>query len=360
MIRYWVNRVQCQWNSTYRFYSTSTLGGKNDYPSYQIHKPVMYREVLQRLKVQPGSIIVDCTFGLGGHTRNILESCKSCYVIAIDRDPEVFDLTKDLRKQYSDRLITLPGQFSQLGSLLRENRLNNLKISGILFDYGCSSYQIDSPHRGFSFKKELEGPLDMRMNSHSSSSLTAFQVINSFSESELRDIFYFLGEEKHTKMVTREILRIRQIAPIQTTSELVKIIESQIPYPAASKSISRIFRAIRMYVNDEIQEIEKGLKEAELVLEPNGHLVTISFHSIEDRIVKKFLQSTCTPSKFMDIDEYPQYPHDEFKPSFEIDEFPQPLLPTTEEIEWNSRSASAILRSAKRTSAPPLGQYLKD
>ncbi|KAN0047651.1 hypothetical protein ACTA71_002035 [Dictyostelium dimigraforme] len=309
-----------------------------EYESYKIHKPVFIREVLEILNPQPNKVYIDATFGMGGHTRGILETCKDCYVIAFDRDPKVFEMTKPLRSEFKDRLITINSTFSSMKSALKENNLNHIKISGILYDFGVSSYQIDTADRGFSFKKELEGPLDMRMNQNSSQ-LTAYDVINTFSEKDLRDIFFYYGEEKHTKNIANEILRKRQIEPIKNTNDLVKIIEASIPYPMALKTISRVFRSLRMFVNDELNEIKVGLTQGEELLEPDSPLLAISFHSIEDRIVKQFL------NKYSTIDQ----PTFKFSPGYK-----SPIFPSKEELEWNPRSKSAILRTAIRTSNKPI------
>ncbi|KAK5581132.1 hypothetical protein RB653_001160 [Dictyostelium firmibasis] len=309
-----------------------------EFESYKIHKPVFIKEVLEILNPQPNKIYIDATFGMGGHTRGILETCKDCYVIAFDRDPKVFDMTKSLRTEFKDRLITINSTFSSMRSALKEKNLSHLKISGILYDFGVSSYQIDTADRGFSFKKELDGPLDMRMNQNSSQ-LSAFDIVNTFSEKDLRDIFFYYGEEKHTKNIANEIIRKRQIEPIKNTNDLVKIIESSIPYPMALKTISRVFRSLRMFVNDELNEIKVGLTEGEELLEPNSPLLAISFHSIEDRIVKQFL------NKFTTIDE----PTFKFSPNLK-----SPIFPSEEELEWNPRSKSAVLRTAIRTSNKPI------
>jgi len=322
-----------------------------EYSSYEIHKPVLVKEVLRALNPSPGGIYIDTTFGLGGHTRAILDSCKDCFVIAIDRDTNVFELTKDLRTKYKDRLITLQGNFSNLSTLLKDNKLDKLKISGILYDFGVSSYQIDTADRGFSYKKELEGPLDMRMNNQSSHSITASHVLNTFSEKSLRDIFFVYGEEKHTKSIAAEIIKRRVNEPFLITSQLVNVVESCMPYPAAAKTISRIFRALRMFVNDEVNEIKRGLYQGELVLQDGAPLVAISFHSIEDRLLKRFIQRGVDPEKY-DTDHQHQHGDASFDPHpiYSIN----PVYPTPEELKWNSRSDSAILRTAIRNSNPPL------
>ncbi|EAL65220.1 hypothetical protein DDB_G0284343 [Dictyostelium discoideum AX4] len=309
-----------------------------EYESYKIHKPVFIKEVLEILNPQPNKVYIDATFGMGGHSRGILETCKDCYVIAFDRDPKVFEMTKPLRSEFKDRLITINSTFSSMRSALKEKNLDHLKISGILYDFGVSSYQIDTADRGFSFKKELEGPLDMRMNQNSSQ-ITAYDIINTFSEKDLRDIFFYYGEEKHTKNIANEILRKRKIEPIKNTSDLVKIVESSIPYPMALKTISRVFRSLRMFVNDELNEIKIGLTQGEQLLEPNSPLLAISFHSIEDRIVKQYL------NKYTTIEE----PTFKFSPTYK-----SPIFPSKEELEWNPRSKSAILRTAIRTSNKPI------
>ncbi|GAM28038.1 hypothetical protein SAMD00019534_112140 [Acytostelium subglobosum LB1] len=299
---------------------------------FNIHKPVLLKQVIDRLHLKSGACYIDATFGLGGHSTSILDTCPDCFVIGIDRDPNVFNLTKQLRQRYKDRLITVQGPFSELSTLLKENNLHTIPISGILFDFGVSSYQLDSAERGFSFRKDLDGPLDMRMDNQSSR-LSAYEIVNGFNNRQLRDIMYYYGEERHTKKVAEEIIRRRSIAPIATTNQLVEIIESCIPYPAALKSISRIFRSLRMYVNDETGEVRKGLLEAEKILQPNGHLVAISFHSIEDRIVKRFLKNRKSAS-------------------FDFVDGSDPVYADEQEIEWNARSKPAVLRSAMRTQKP--------
>ncbi|EGC37935.1 hypothetical protein DICPUDRAFT_29501 [Dictyostelium purpureum] len=317
-----------------------------EYDSYKIHKPVFIKEVLEILDPKPNNVYIDATFGLGGHSRGILESCKDCYVIAFDRDPNVFELTKDLRTQYKDRLITIGSRFSSMKSALKDHNLENLKISGILFDYGVSSYQIDTAERGFSFKKELEGPLDMRMNNKNTSQLSAADIVNTFSEQELRDIFYHLGEEKHTRKIAHEILRKRAFGEkIETTSQLVKVVECCMPYPAASKTISRIFRSLRMYVNDELGEIKYGLREADDILSPGSPLLAISFHSMEDRIVKQYLNNNGLKSDYDTINNNNVIKYELPKSS----KHTSPIFPSDEELEWNPRSKSAILRWAVRT-----------
>ncbi|EGG21872.1 hypothetical protein DFA_01758 [Cavenderia fasciculata] len=344
------------------YYSTSTTSSTTStsnqfkdiestlrFNNYGIHKPVMVNEVIDRLHLKDGHCYIDATFGLGGHTLNILDRCKGSFVIAVDRDPKIFELTAKIRETYQDRLITLHGNFSNLSQLLKERGLDTLKISGVLMDFGCSSLQLDSPDRGFSFRKDFDGPLDMRMNNTDTSTqrLTATDILNTFSNQQLRDIMYYYGEERHTLKVAHEIIRRRQYERIEKTSQLVDIIESCIPYPAAMKSISRIFRSLRMFVNDETGEIYRGMREAEKILAPGGNLVVISFHSIEDRIAKRFFRNRCAVKRST----LTPLQHD---PSFEYVDGSQPLFPTDEEIEWNSRSKPAIVRSATRTSSSPL------
>eukprot|EP01133_Synstelium_polycarpum_P017454 gene17454-20827_t len=262
------------------------------------------------MRLRDGHCYVDATFGMGGHTINMLESCKGCYIIALDRDPNVFEMTRDIREKYKSRLITIQGEFSSMSSLLKQNNLSDVKISGILFDFGVSSYQLDTPSRGFSFRRDLDGPLDMRMN-NDASTLSAYHIINSFSLKQLRDIMFYYGEEKHTKKVGEEIVKRRSEAPIETTGQ-----------------------AFRMFVNDETGEVQRGLREAETLLQPNGQLVAISFHSIEDRIVKKFLKHRNGHSFDSSIDSA------------------DPVYAQDDELDWNPRAKPAILRSAKRTSKP--------
>ncbi len=301
------------------------------------HIPVLLDEVINALSLTKDEVYVDATFGLGGYTKAIL-SKQNCKVVAIDRDPQAKVFADDLKKSFTDRFYFKNGNFSELGNLL--NELKIYKVGGIVFDLGVSSPQLDVKDRGFSFK--LDGSLDMRM---SSKGPTAEEFLDEVEEGTLADIIYELGEEVFSKRIARNIVYQRSIKKIKTTGQLAKIVRDAIPKKKSKIDLAtKTFQAIRIYLNDEIKELEKGLISAEKVLRPEGRLVVVSFHSIEDRIVKKFFRK-CLQNKSMSR-HLPELPKK--YPSLEI-LTRKPILPSAKEINFNKRSRSAKLRIAKRT-----------
>lgn len=250
------------------------------------HIPVLVNEVLQYLAPQPGGLYVDATFGGGGHTRAILMAEPTCRVVAIDWDREALLAHQEIfEREFGDRIIFIWGNFSQLSLLLKKNNIP--KVDGILADFGTSQHQIFSG-RGFSFQED--SPLDMRM-SPAHFKITAAQIVNRSAEQELVRIFKEYGQEPHARAIARAIVALRVRAPINTSRELAELVARSVPrtnfriHPA-----TKIFQALRIQVNHELEAIENFLNQVPLVLAPNGRLVCISFHSLEDRLVKQFFQ----------------------------------------------------------------------
>ena len=246
------------------------------------HIPVMLAEVLAALAPRDGGIYLDATFGGGGYTAAILEAAP-CTVWAIDRDPDAIARGAALAARHPGRLHLLHGAFADMMDMLAEH--NVAALDGVVFDLGVSSFQIDDPARGFSFRHD--GPLDMRMGR---AGPTAADLVNTLPERELADTLYELGEERASRRVAHAIVTARMEAPITTTGRLAQVIRSVLPpdrnghHPA-----TRSFQALRIRVNDELGQIERALDQASSLLAPGGRLVVVSFHSLEDRLVKRFM-----------------------------------------------------------------------
>jgi 16S rRNA (cytosine1402-N4)-methyltransferase len=305
--------------------------------------PVMLAEVLAQLRPGAGETIVDGTFGAGGYTSAILDSA-DCQVVALDRDPSAIAGGGALEEKYGKRLTLVQRSFSDVADALREAGIS--KVDGLVLDIGVSSMQIDQAERGFSFVRE--GPLDMRM---SQAGQSAADVVNTFAQDDLARVIYVLGEEKKSRAIARAIVAARLIAPIRTTVDLVRIIESAIGSQRAHERIhpaTRTFQALRIFVNAELDELVQALNASEEILNEGGRLVVVTFHSLEDRIVKRFLQSRSgnspSQSRHMPGNE------EELAPSFVLP-FKGHLEAREIEISLNPRARSAKLRAAVRTSA---------
>lgn len=248
------------------------------------HIPVLLPEMLTALSPQEGEIYVDATFGGGGYSRAVL-GATSCRVVGFDRDPVAVAKGKALEKEFAERFQMLSGTFSQLKDLLESIGLS--KVHGFVFDLGVSSYQIDEADRGFSFR--FEGPLDMRM---SQEGLSAADVVNTFSEQELADIIFRYGEERKSRAIARKIVAFRKQEPFRTTTQLANLVKSVVKGGKDGQNPATLtFQALRIFVNNELIEIDQGLKIAEECLLPGGRLVVVTFHSLEDRLVKQFLKA---------------------------------------------------------------------
>lgn len=247
------------------------------------HEPVLLREVLQHLAPRDGESVLDGTFGGGGYTNAILGAA-DCTVWAIDRDPAAIERGAVLAAKYPDRLQLLQGNFSEMVGLLADRGV--AALDGIVLDLGVSSFQIDDSARGFSFRSE--GPLDMRM---AATGATAADLVNGLGESELADTLYQLGEERLSRRIAKAIVTARREKPITTTLQLAEIIRRVVPTDRSGiDPATRSFQALRIRVNDELGEIVRGLEAAVQLLAPGGRLVVVSFHSLEDRLVKRFMQ----------------------------------------------------------------------
>lgn len=306
----------------------------------------MLSEVLTALKPDAGGIFVDGTFGAGGYSRGILEAA-DCRVYAIDRDPEAIAGGAALLAAFPGRLTLIEGRFSEMEQLLASFGIE--AVDGVALDIGLSSMQLDAPERGFSFLKE--GPLDMRM---SRSGRSAAEVVNSAPPEQLSRIFGVLGEERRARAISASIARFRQHHPIATTSDLVAAVERVTGRKRAQERIhpaTRTFQALRIYVNRELEELAEGLGAAERLLNPGARLVVVTFHSLEDRIVKRFFAERTAAarpvSRHMPAREARDQPS--FKPVIRGH-----LTAGEQEVALNPRARSAKLRAAERTSAPHL------
>ncbi len=307
------------------------------------HVPVLIEEILENLnkfKITDG-VIIDATFGLGGYSNAILENT-NCHVYGFDRDPEVRKHANKLKEKYSNRFHFFQKKFSEIDDTLSRKNYSRKKIKAMIFDLGVSNLQLSKKSRGFSFK--LDGPLDMRM---SKKGIKAFDIINHYSQEKLSNIFYNFGDETFSRSVSKNIIQFRKIKPIKSTLELAEIIRRAIP--GKRKKIdkaTKTFQAIRMFVNDELNELHKGLIASEKFLTCDGILCAVSFHSKEDKVVKNFLKICQGKSKLFISKFLP--PEENLPRSFEIIT-KKPILPSIDEIKINHKSRSAKLRIAKRT-----------
>lgn len=303
------------------------------------HIPVMLDEVLQTLQPKDGGIYVDGTFGAGGYTRAILEAA-DCTVYAIDRDPHAFERAAVMQKEFGDRLVPLHGCFGDVASLLQAAGVE--KIDGFVLDLGVSSIQLSTPSRGFSFLHD--GPLDMRMSLDGES---AADVANTASEKDLADIIFNYGEERASRRIAKAIIEAR---PLSTTKDLARAVHKVLPMHGGHKTdtATRTFQALRIYVNDELGELERALEAAEKILNPEGRLVVVSFHSLEDWRVKNFLKEKS--GRLPNVSRHLPVMPDKSADIFTL-EAANGLKPTETEIARNPRSRSARLRYAIRTGA---------
>ncbi len=303
------------------------------------HLPVMLDEVLAALMPRADAIYLDATFGGGGYAEAILETAR-CTLYAIDRDPDAIARGAGLAARYPERLRLIHGSFGAMLSLLSESGLSSL--DGVVLDLGVSSDQIDDPARGFSFR--ADGPLDMRMGR---AGPTAADLVNALPEAELADLLFALGEERRSRRIARAILTARAEARIETTGRLASIIRSVVPKDRSGiDPATRSFQALRIRVNDELGEIERALAQAATLLNPGGRLVVVAFHSLEDRIVKRFMGEAAgrapAPSRHD-----PRGLDRAAPPRFRL-LTPRALRPTDAEITRNPRARSARLRALER------------
>jgi|YelNatPaOPRAMG01_1025707.scaffolds.fasta_scaffold00813_19 16S rRNA (cytosine1402-N4)-methyltransferase len=284
------------------------------------HKPVMLKEVLDILQPKPGGRYIDCTIGDGGHSKAILEkSSPDGILVGIDRDPISIERSRINLAQYKDRIILVQGNFSSLCSLVGSTNID--KFDGILFDLGVSSVQLATPDRGFSFN--IDGPLDMRMDM--SIPITAHQIVNSYSLEKLFDIFWNFGEERYSRVIAKAIVDYRKKKEISSSKELADLISKVVKRRGRIHPATKVFMALRIYINRELENLREAIPQAISLLAPGGRLCIISYHSLEDRIVKNM-----------------------FKESGEKVITQSPIKLTREELISNRRARSARLRGLEK------------
>lgn len=306
------------------------------------HDPVMAKEVIAALAPRAGGVYVDATFGAGGYSRAILDSAQ-CRVIGFDRDPNAIRDGAALKRVFEERLSLVERPFSEIAGGLAD--LNVDLVDGVVFDLGVSSMQLDEAERGFSFMRD--GPLSMRMDEGRPN---AADIVNAAEESDLAAIFRVYGEEKRARRIARAIAAERVDAAINSTMRLAEIVARAAPAGREDRihPATRVFQALRIFVNDELAELARGLIATERLLKPRGRLVVVTFHSLEDRIVKEFLSQRSGRA--------PQVSrHAPAAASREPTFAPlsrKPIAPAEDEVSRNPRARSAKLRVAERTAAP--------
>ena len=306
------------------------------------HVPVLLNECIEGLNIDPAGIYVDCTAGGGGHSSEIAKRLTTGKLISLDQDQDAIDVCRQRLSVFGERSVIVKSNFSMLDEVLKDLGID--RIDGVLMDLGISSYQIDEGERGFSLRYDAE--LDMRMDR--SMPLSAYQVVNEYPQERIKEILYEYGEEKFAPQIARRIVERRTTAPIRTTFELADVVRSAMPEKAIRKEAQhpakRTFQAIRIEVNHELDVITPAIKAAEAHLKPGGRIAIITFHSLEDRIVKNAFAElakgcTCPP-------DFPVCVCGN-KPRVRLVSR-KPILPGKEELERNSRAASAKLRVCEK------------
>lgn len=303
------------------------------------HETVLQNEAVAALSVKPGSCYVDATFGRGGHSRAILEQLgPDGRLLVFDRDPQAIEAAREMQSADS-RLVVTRAPFSQLAQTVEQQGLSG-SVAGILFDLGVSSPQLDNAERGFSFSKD--GPLDMRMDPEQG--VSAEQWINTASEREIADVLFEFGEERHSRRMARRVVEEREQQRITRTGHLAEIIKQANPAWEKDKHpATRAFQGIRIFINGEFEELRKGLEQALAVLAVGGRLVVISFHSLEDRIVKKFIALQTKG------DNFPRgVPVTAAMLNPTLKSVGKAVKPSAEEIANNPRARSAVMRVAEK------------
>lgn len=343
----------------------STIVRKPAASDYNIpHVPVLADQVIKFLKPEDSKLIIDMTFGAGGHTRRFLEKSKTLKIICLDRDPLAYNYAKQLKHEYPDQIIPLHGKFSDLPDLLSIHGINQNSVDGIFFDFGSSSMQFDNPERGFALSKE--GPLDMRMDNTDSESVTAADVLAHASENDLKKILKIYGEEVHSKKIASALVEARTTyGKLVKTSQLRDLVAAVLgdeircdKLGRYAHSATKVFQALRIFVNNELNEINYGMVVAHRYLKIGGIMVALSFHSLEDTIVKRHI----TGNVFENVANKLPLQFYSFNTVFKEDALVQMqpsswrainkhvILPDAEELDLNPRCRSAKLRACVKIS----------
>ena len=312
-------------------------------PDEHFHTPVLLKEVLEVLAPRAERTFVDGTLGGGGHSEALLEA--GAQVIGIDQDPEALDFAKERRlHRYGEKFLPVRANFEDLGTVL--DSLHIGEVDGVLLDLGVSSWQLDTAERGFSFQRE--GPLDMRMNPDRG--MTAADLVNTASAAELARIFQVYGEEPNARRIASRLVSARTARPFQTTMQLALAVEEIVPRRGRIHPATRVFQALRMAVNRELEVLESVLGQAAARLRPGGRMAVITFHSLEDRMVKEFFKLRSTP----ELDR-PEWPEPRPNPDYIFHALTRkPVVASAEEQQLNPRSRSAKLRAVEKIQPPAL------
>ncbi|XP_006780324.1 probable methyltransferase-like protein 15 isoform X1 [Neolamprologus brichardi] len=327
------------------------------------HTPVMLKEVLQYLDIQPAQVVLDMTFGGGGHTKAILSTVPEVTVLALDRDPTAISLAQQLAKEHFGRVKPMLGRFSELEDLLSNMNAKPGSIDAVLLDAGCSSMQMDEAERGFSLSKD--GPLDMRMDGDRYPDMPcAADVVNTLDQQALASILTAYGEERHARKIASAIVEARRVSPITRTQQLASVVAGSFP-PAVlyarkdrlnrpAHMATKTFQALRIFVNDELNELHAGLCAAQTLLKPSGRLCVITFHSLEDRLVKRFLRG----DDLSNLDHFSQRKQGTKKENLSHEKSDGSLYwlplqrkvitPEKDDVKENPRGRSSKLRAALR------------
>lgn len=305
-----------------------------------MHKSVLLDEVIENLNLKETGIYVDATLGYGGHSGEILKRIIRGCLFAFDQDNEAIEASRKKLKDIGNNFTIIKSNFINIKEELESRGIT--KVDGILFDLGVSSPQLDDEKRGFSYHHDAK--LDMRMNQDNK--FSAYELVNTYDEKKLAEIIFKYGEEKYAKSIARNIVNYRKTKKIETTLELVDIIKKSMPYKATidKHPARKTFQAIRIEVNKELEILETSLRKALSLLDIDGRLLVITFHSLEDRIVKNLFREVTTIDRV--VKGLPNIP-EEYLPDFEL-VTEKPILPSQEELELNPRSRSAKLRIIKR------------
>ncbi len=303
-----------------------------------MHKSVLLDEAIEGLNIRDGLIYVDCTLGYAGHSGEILKKDKKGWLYAFDQDSDAIEYSKKKLSSIGPNFEIIKSNFKNLKKELEKRGVT--KVDGILFDLGVSSPQLDVDERGFSYHKDAR--LDMRMDKDCP--LSAYEVVNNYTESELITIFFRYGEERYSKSIARKIIEYRKEKPIETTLELVEIIKSGVPekYKRETHPAKRVFQSIRIEVNKELEVFEIALKDAIEMLNENGRICVITFHSLEDKICKEIFKKNSEIDKV--FKGLPNIPY-EYMPKLKIID---KIVPSKKELEENNRARSATLRIAEK------------